>query len=444
MVVKDIGLQDSLEQAQWIQGGAHQANIYYNGGYASGTAPPGSGNPENCQYCPGNTSDLVDDFFIRVTAYDANWSVVRTARLYDWNSNLKAKTTINSHLAYDRSQIRMCSQNISPVYINANCIYESSTIKDVWERGGQTYTRWAVDVGLLSGADALFLNDDVAHYSINGVSVTIDDGSAVAETEKTNMFEWRWYTLDRERISFARDSNQRYAGVYYTELRSGDANPIRCKGLLWGNPPKAFFRIYWLNKSGGIDSYTIKGNHSISYNNSKEIIMRPEPHRWNYGLGISSVNNPYPGANQVTTNYGLVQGSYLSDTMRGADVHKGGREVLSVDSIKSGTITTLPLNEAKAEWLREIASSPSVWTEVQTQQNISNGTTEQLIYERIAYRSVSDITQGSSMDGRTPNNLQYVPIIITNDTVDTYDTEKGLVTMTFEYTHGHSVVTQRN
>ena len=43
-----------------------------------------------------------------------------------------------------------------------------------------------------------------------------------------------------------------------------------------------------------------------------------------------------------------------------------------------------------------------------------------------------------------PDNMQYVPIIITNDSVDTYDTEKGLVTMTFEYTHAHSVVTQRN
>ena len=63
---------------------------------------------------------------------------------------------------------------------------------------------------------------------------------------------------------------------------------------------------------------------------------------------------------------------------------------------------------------------------------------------RMAYRSLSNNESGNNQDGRTPNNNEYVPIVITSSSFDTYDTAKGLVIVTLEYTHSHAVTTQRN
>ena len=45
------------------------------------------------------------------------------------------------------------------------------------------------------------------------------------------------------------------------------------------------------------------------------------------------------------------------------------------------------------------------------------------------------------MDGRTPNNFVYVPVIITNSDVITED-ETGAVSINFDYIHSHPVKTQ--
>ena len=106
--------------------------------------------------------------------------------------------------------------------------------------------------------------------------------------------------------------------------------------------------------------------------------------------------DPYPSANAP------VHGSFRSDTMGGADVHKGGIEVLNINATKSGRVTTRPLNRGKAEWLREILTSPNVWTEVNTQMPLNPDPA----FKKIAYRSLTDITSGLNMDGRTPNSFQ--------------------------------------
>ena len=63
---------------------------------------------------------------------------------------------------------------------------------------------------------------------------------------------------------------------------------------------------------------------------------------------------------------------------------------------------------------------------------------------QVPYRSTSNIESGYNSSGQQPNNWSYVPIIVTNSSVDTYDDAKGLTTMTIEYTHAHAGVTQRN
>tara|TARA_R110002020_G_scaffold225959_5_gene436310 strand:- start:8462 stop:10555 length:2094 start_codon:yes stop_codon:yes gene_type:complete len=382
---------------------------------------------------PTGTDDLVRNAYIRVGAYNHAGAPTRHGRLFDWTQNLTDKTTVDGILnVYERSQYNICSQNVSPVFINANIILDTSTIQDIWENGGTPYTRSLIDAGGSQDQSSLFLNDDISYYS---VEIVYEDG--ITPLVPKGYSEKRWFKIDRERMLNTGDDYS-YAGIYYTELSAitGATPNIRCKGLLWNedSPSQDFFRVYWLNKAGGIDSYTIKGNKSISYNNEKDIIQRKEPDRFDYQTGVVNGADPYPSANAP------VHGSFRSDTMGGADVHKGGIEVLNINATKSGRVTTRPLNRGKAEWLREILTSPNVWTEVNTQMPLNPDPA----FKKIAYRSLTDITSGLNMDGRTPNNFQYVPIIITNSSVDVYDNEKGLVTMEFEYTHSHAVVTQRN
>ena len=131
---------------------------------------------------------------------------------------------------------------------------------------------------------------------------------------------------------------------------------------------------------------------------------------------------------------------YYGDTVRGVDNYHGGLEVMNTDSTKSGTVSSLPLNKLKSEWLREIIASPNVWTEVQSQKVIGGTRT----IGQQPYRSVSNFESGSNPAGQQPNSMVYVPIIVTNSSVDIFDSAKGLTTMTIEYTHAHAGVTQRN
>ena len=436
----DVRMNETTEQLTWIQGTVNNYTIWNNGGYDDGEAPPGQGNPENDKYGATNTSDLVDDFYALVQAYDSSGTVLRTARLYDFNSNFIPKTTINSVTnVWPRGQNRACSQNVSPVFINANCIHILSSVKDVWENGGETYTRRLIDVdGVASTAAALFLNDEVHSYRVTFQSVTTTQGNGTGVTS-THQHEARWYIIDREKEMYSASSDS-YKGVYYTELRSDyatNSKKIRCKGLQWGyTNPNNFLRLQWLNKAGGIDAYTFKGDFTESYNATKDVILRPTPDRSNIGFGYSSGSYPnsYPSANPN------VQSSYQSDTMRGGDTYNGGLEVLSVNANKTGTISSRPLNREKAEWLRELISTPNVWTSVNNMRITKNTYS----FMRMAYRSLSNNEAGNNQDGRTPNNNEYVPIIITSSSFDTYDTAKGLVTVTLEYTHAHAVTTQRN
>ena len=431
---KSVRMTENMEALYWVQGTVNNYTIWSN--------PSSNPNPENSAWASANTSDLVDDAYMDIRAYDKDGVFLRNARLYDWNQNLINRTTINGVTdVWPRAHYRPCVQNISPVFINANCIHILSTIKDIWENGGETYTRRRIDVDgvTANAANALFLNDEVASYSISGVSITTTQGSGQG-VAKNNFFEYRWYKIDRDReltIS-SKNTGAYYRGIYYTELRTDfltNDDKIRCKGLNWANREVPYFRVYWLNKAGGIDAHTFKGNSKISYNSTKDVILRPEPNPRAVGFGYSQSTypSPYPSANAPVT------GSYQSDTMRGGDVYHGGMEVLDVNATKSGTFSSLPLYQMKAEWLREIISSPNVWTE-----RITTNVNETATFYNVAYRSISNINSGNNMDGRTPSNMQYIPIIITSSEVDIYDEEKGLVSISFDYTHGHGVVTQRN
>jgi len=451
LLTKDVRMNENNEVISWFQSQINNYVVWANGAQADGS----TGNPEGLAYNLNNTSDLVADAYLKVTAYSPAGAIVREARLYDWTQNLNAKTTVGggnppntapANNVYPRAQDLGLAQNVSPVFINANCIHDSSPIKDVWENGGTTYTRYRIDTDGAIGnpKQALFLNDEIAYYMISSITVTTTEGNGTGVIQN-NRIERRWYKIDREReratpLYESGAASEFYAGIYYTELRPGaltDANPIRCKGLWWNQNERPFIRIYWLNKAGGIDAYTFKGNSKISYNANRDVILRPQPNRHAVGSGMAAfgLGLPYPAANAPTTGF------YQSDTLRDANVYNGGLEVLNVDGTKSGVVGSLPLNKIKADWLREIISSPNVWTEYAYAYPLPGGDT---VKGRLAYRSVGNMKHGDIQDGRHPSNMDYSPIIITNSEVDIYDESKGLVTINLEYTYAHAVVTQRN
>tara|TARA_R100000544_G_scaffold37100_2_gene27147 strand:- start:5302 stop:7431 length:2130 start_codon:yes stop_codon:yes gene_type:complete len=431
---KLVRMDEAAEFLQWVQGTINNYSIY-NAGFDSAAG--------ETKYNANNTSDLTKDAWMEVSARDANGNQIRKARLFDWTQNLKGKETINGiNGIWPRSHYRMCSQNVSPVYINANCVLDTSAVQETWEMSGTTYTRDMIDnLGNPSDKTSLFLNDDVHFYAVYLMIKSTTQGNGTGVEKRLS--ELRYFKIDRSGKQLntpLANSGDAYAGIYYTELRSDQStlpNPIRCKGFrstsMGITNQDNYFRIYWLNKCGGIDSYTIKGQKSITYNSQKDVIQRKEPNRFDTRYARSATKNPYPGNNLTTT--GAFQSDYMGHSMN----HKGGLEVLNVNATKSGKVTTLPLSLVKANWLREILTSPNVWTDYLTVVMDNTG-----LFGRINYRSVSDLEDGSNAGGRTPNNMEYAPIIITNSNTDIYDESKGLVTMTFEYTHSHAVVTQRN
>jgi hypothetical protein len=437
-VAKDVRLEEYNEILQWVQGSVNNYSIWYNA----------ANNPEGAAYGASNTSDLVSDLYTTVTAYDINGNELREAWLFDWTKNLNPKTTVNGETGvYERSQYRTVTQNVSIPFINANCIHILSGTKDTWEYGGTTYTRYLIDtLGEDKSPDSLFINDEVAYYKIGNTSITCSDGQTgppnVQATEKTSLTEYRWYKVDRSRAANNKGSDCRYGGMYYTELRtdySSNTDRIRCKAYYWHNTKKPYVRFHWLNTAGGIDSYTVKGPQGKGYTVGKEIISRNESNRFNSGIGVSSGTSPgaYPSDNPKSAGANT---HYTSDTMRGMDNHKGGKEILSSNVDRVGTATTLPLNSNQAEWVREIATSPNVW--IETDQMFS-GPENAYLY-KIMNRSVSNNEKGVSLDGRTPTNSVYTPVIITNTEVSTEDDSTGTTTITFEYTYAHQVITQRN
>jgi len=108
--------------------------------------------------------------------------------------------------------------------------------------------------------------------------------------------------------------------------------------------------------------------------------------------------------------------------MRGGDLYKGGREVLSVNAQRINSVYTEPLSKDTADWLEEIVTSPNVWVEMNTEATKRGNTVNPF---------------------QRPSTKGYIPVIITNSEVETLN-EEGLVKFNIEYTLSHKVQTQRN
>lgn len=170
--------------------------------------------------------------------------------------------------------------------------------------------------------------------------------------------------------------------------------------------PYEFVRFHWLNSLGGIDSYTAKRDVVEAITVIRDVVER------------KSVDKTW-----IQSDYSVSNGNYISDTARGGDLYKGGREVTNVNAEKNRSVYTEPLNTPTAKWLQEIFLSPNVWIEMDTDATARPNVINPYI---------------------RPSTKSYIPVIITNSDVETVNQEAGLVKFNIEYTLAHKVVTQRN
>lgn len=222
-----------------------------------------------------------------------------------------------------------------------------------------------------------------------------------------------WNTYSGNKItaltSYYRVSMSKFALNNFTERRNTEYKYYTIDREI-ENIPYGFVRFHWLNSMGGIDSYTAKRNVVEGLSISRDVIERKSVDRTWY-------------QNNTTTGIAISNNMYHSDTMRGGDLYKGGREVSNVNAEKNQSVYTEPLNIEMATWLEEIITSPNVWIEMD-----------------------NDATQmGNTMNPYLrPSSKGYIPVIITNNDIETVNQENGLVKFNIEYTLAHKVRTQRN
>ena len=357
--------------------------VYYNNKFAISETVPSADSHGFMSRCPNHNNSTTPNFSKEVRMDDeAEWlywfqrrvgvgsgsssvNQVSRIRLHCRNSDgdtfyLKEfASRLRKPANYGFLQNRVCVQNVSPAYINEN---DGTTYTNVTDTSENALTVAAYPNGLITAS--------TNHYRIHLQYVAAQGGAVTRHTH------YRHYTIDRE----------------------DEKNPY------------AFVRFHWLNSVGGIDSYTAKRDVVEGLTISRDVIERKSGDRTWY---------------QNDTNEGtlLNDSLYHSDTMRGGDIYKGGREVSNVNAERTQSVYTEPLNQLSAKWLEEIMLSPNVWIEKDTDAT----------------------AQGNKVNPYLrPSTKEYIPVIITNSDIETVNQAEGLVKFNIEYTFAHKLITQRN
>ncbi len=357
--------------------------VYYNNKFAISETVPSTDSHGFMSRCPNHNNSTTPNFSKEVRMDDeAEWlywfqrrvgvgsgsasvNEVSRIRLHCRNSDgvtfyLKEfASRLRKPSNYGFLQNRVCVQNVSPAYINEN---NGTTYTNATDTSENPLTVAAYPNGLITAS--------TNHYRIYIQYVTAIGGAVTRHTH------YRHYTIDRE----------------------DEKNPY------------AFVRFHWLNSVGGIDSYTAKRDVVEGLTISRDVIERKSADRTWY---------------QNDTNTGTLMNDslYHSDTMRGGDIYKGGREVSNVNAERTQSVYTEPLNQLSAKWLEEIMLSPNVWIEKDTDAT----------------------AQGNKLNPYLrPSTKEYIPVIITNSDIETVNQAEGLVKFNIEYTFAHKLITQRN
>ena len=217
-------------------------------------------------------------------------------------------------------------------------------------------------------------------------------------------------------------------GHYFSDYQ-GAWTSVRHSNVYWyrmdesGTEKSSYenVRFHWLNSMGGIDSYTARRDVLESISIERSLMETALPNRRIFQ------------DNQYADSSAVVNSAYYSDTMRGSDYYRGGKEVLSVNANVNNSVYTEPLNKLESTWLREMFTSPNVWIETPTADS------DELNYQSDAAELLTD--QNSYL---RPSKTIYTPVILTNTEVTSVNEAEGLVMFNIEYTLSQGVLTQRN
>ena len=304
--------------------------------------------------------DVVGATAIKIVTYDSS-GIENTFYLRDFEDNMITTATGTAPVFTHPAnyQQQMFIQNISPSYIINSGKVYSKT------NSRASYPYWD---------------------SYTGETITSNTIYYTASLAKQGM----WSPFNEEIASQA---------YYYTIDRESE------------NIPYGFVRFHWLNSLGGTDSYTAKRDVLEGLNISRDAVERKSGDRTWY-----QANENHDGVVSPNSNY-------ISDTMRGGDIYKGGREVTNVNAERVQSVYTEPLNKSVANWLEEIMLSPNVWIEKDTEATKMGNTRNPYL---------------------RPSTKEYIPVIITNSDIETVNQAEGLVKFNIEYTLSHKIITQRN
>ena len=309
---------------------------------------------------PGS-SNAVGAMAIKIETFEDN-VLVDTFYLRDFEDNLITVLHTSTFTALTATQNQMCIQNISPAFIENSVVSTPDNTRTT-----SNFPYWN-------------------NYTGNKILPTTDyyRASLVKRSLLTPVVEkvitgYHLYRIDRENTT-----------------------------------PYGFVRFHWLNSMGGIDSYTAKRDVVESFSISKDIVNRKSADRTWYQADKVALNN---------VGVDITNDQYISDTMRGGDIYKGGREVLNVNADKINRVYTEPLNFTESKWLKQLMLSPNVWIEMTTEATKKGNDANPYL---------------------RPSVHGYIPVIISNSEIDTVNQSEGLVKFNIEYILSHKVVTQRN
>jgi len=309
--------------------------------------------------------DTVGADGIKIVTYELDGSS-NEFYLRDFEDNLSTFVS-NGYVIPEDYQQQMFVQNISPDYIiNSGNVWIPDNARVVAPNSNYPY--WNAYSGNTITSNTIYYTAELVKVGMFGTKI------------KRVVSNTYYYTIDRENK----------------------------------NIPYEFVRFHWLNSMGGIDSYTAKRDVLEGLNISRDVIERKSSDRTWYQANSGAVNQVKVDVNND---------DYISDTMRGGNIYKGGREVLGLSAERVQSVYTEPLNISVAEWLEEIMLSPNVWIEMNTDATKRGKTVNPYL---------------------RPSTKEYIPVIITNSDIETVNQEKGLVTFNIEYTLSHKVKTQRN
>jgi len=309
----------------------------------------------------GSGYGAVGSMGLYVETFKADGSAENDFYVREFEDNAQITNNIN----WDGSQISMLIQNISPSFINNTALTKSTPTAG-------TFPYW----NNYSGSKITALT---SYYRVSISKFALQNFAEMRGSE------YMYYSIDRE--------NE--------------------------NIPYGYVRFYWLNSMGGTDSYTAKRDVVEGLTISRNVIERKSGDRTWYQADSGASNNVQTYVSGFTDG----NASYISDTMRGGNLYKGGREVSSVNADRVQSVYTEPLNKSVAKWLEEMMLSPNVWIEMDTDATAKGNSANPYL---------------------RPSTKGYIPVIITNSDIEAVNQENGLVKFNIEYTLAHKVQTQRN